>query len=117
MTYNKTPKSPAVLLIICFLMLFIAIGLVRSIAGLLQKHNFIADRKAVLEQEKKENEALKKRLEEVQTPEFIEHEARERLGMSKEGETIILMDKSNPDAPVGSSGQLSNWQRWWKLFF
>lgn len=64
-----------------------------------------------------ENQKLKKRLAEVQSPEFIEKEAREKLGLGKEGETIVVLPKqdeiSNIKYPISNE---SNWRKWWKVY-
>ena len=50
--------------------------------------------KKIQEQEKsliKENDNLSETLKEVDSPEFIEREAKERLGLQKEGEKVIIV--------------------------
>lgn len=64
-----------------------------------------------------ENQKLKKRLAEVQSPEFIEKEAREKLGLGKEGETIVVLPSQESGArsqEPGASGP--NWRKWWKMY-
>ncbi len=60
-----------------------------------------------------ENQELKKRLAEVQSPEFIEKEAREKFGLGQP-----LPSPANPKSPdfaKASSGE-ANWRKWWKLY-
>ena len=71
-----------------------------------------------VETEKKTNEELKKRLAEVQSSEFIEKEAREKLGLGKEGETIVVLPEQNSSQPSALNPQNSepNWRKWWKVY-
>lgn len=62
-----------------------------------------------------ENQDLKKRLVEVQSPEFIEKEAREKLGLGKPGEEIVVLPKV-PIVPVILAVPESNWRKWWKVY-
>ena len=62
------------------------------------------------------NRSLKARLAEVDTPEFIEREAREKLGYSKEGETILILPSPPPAAAEDLSDSRPNWQKWWDLY-
>ncbi len=67
------------------------------------------------------NQELKKKLLEVKSPEFIEKQARDKLGLAKEGETIVVIPQEKIDAILGASKKLEelrlpNWQGWLKLF-
>jgi len=66
-----------------------------------------------------ENSVLKRKLVEVQTADFVEREAREKLGMGREGERVVVM----PDEKQVESGELKvesgkveNWRLWRKLY-
>lgn len=108
-------------ILIIFGCIMAVIGLTRSIIELRGRSNMAEERQGELDKVKKENEELKKRYEEVQTPEFVEREIRERLGLVKEGETLVLVDKNQSprsEQPVSNSDpQLPNWKLWTKLFF
>lgn len=74
-----------------------------------------------LEKVKKEREDLQKRLEYVKSTEFIEKEAREKLGRSKPGETILILPE-NVEKVMGveeeqKKEELPNWRLWYDLFF
>jgi len=97
------------------------IGLSQSVYSLWRKKDVIRERQEVLEQAAAENRRLKGEFERVQSTGYIEKEAREKLGLSKEGETIVLMDQSqninlNPQDREGER-QLPYWKQWWTLFF
>ncbi len=96
------------------------IMLTRSIITVWQKGDVIQERKTELRKIEAENEALRRRLAEAQSPEFIEKQAREKLGMSKPGEAVVLMPPATEAAKMLEDlGQkpVPNWLAWWRLFF
>src|ERR1035437_6005018 len=67
------------------------------------------------------NRALKQKLTQIQSPEFVERQARDKLGLGKPNETTIIMpdDKLKSMLGVSESAQiikLPNWLGWWKVF-
>ncbi len=68
-----------------------------------------------LDKTKKEQAELKQRLAEVQTPEFVEKEAREKLGYGKDGEIIVIVPQIEPENREVEEQQ-ENWQKWWNLY-
>lgn len=71
----------------------------------------------ILELEEK-NRELRAKLEKVQGKDFIEEEAREKLGMTREGEKVIILPTIVPPNFLADTEDrpISNWRRWWKLF-
>lgn len=70
----------------------------------------------------KQNQNLKERLRQVSQYDFIESVARDKLGMSKPGDTVVIIPKSSIDNILGAQKkveeiQLPNWQGWLKLIF
>lgn len=67
------------------------------------------------------NEALKKRISQVQSLDFIEEEVRNKLGFAKIGETVVVIPEEKLKQVLGTSSsaqiRLPNWLGWWKLFF
>lgn len=93
-----------------------------SIYTLWKRRDIVKVRQEDLSRVKQENERLKQELSQAETPEFIERVAREKLGMVKEGETLVLLPKSqitNPNDQTKEEKEesLSNWKKWWRLFF
>lgn len=71
-----------------------------------------------LSEEKKNNQFLQQRLFYVKKDEFIENEARKKLGMVKEGERIIVAPTKQPESPRPERMDTrQNWKKWWDLFF
>ena len=77
---------------------------------------------SLLTHEKEENDRLKRKLYEVQSPEYIEKQAREKLGMSKEGEYVVMLpaslsaQKKISGEPVIFPEQFPVWKQWLSLF-
>ena len=89
----------------------------RSIFNLWQKGDLISEQAAILKQKQAENDQLKQKLNQVESPEFIEKEARDKLNLQKEGEVVVVLPKTQElvldDQNKGE--KLANWQKWWKL--
>jgi len=100
------------------------ISLSRSVVDLWERRKIVKEEKERLVQVEKKHEDLTEKLNMVQTSAFVEKEARERLGMAKAGDTVIIMDTNStfPKEREGilstdPSGQIPNWKRWWQIFF
>ena len=69
---------------------------------------------------REENEALKKELEYKKGDEFAEEEIRNKLGLVREGEAVVIVsqdEKVGESSNVFASEDKPNWQKWWELFF
>ncbi len=99
--------------------IILIVTLSRSIIAIWQKGDVVRQRRLELARIEAENEALKKQLTESQSPDFIEREAREKLGLSKPGEAVVLMPPATEAARMleDLGKPLPNWQQWWKLLF
>jgi cell division protein FtsB len=121
MITRTTFQRPLARLFIVGVSLLTVVSLSRSVYGLWRKRDYVRIRADALAQEQAENDRLKKLVEEAQKPEFIEKEAREKLGMTREGEAIVILPKSqisNPNDQVKQKEEnISNWKKWWRLFF
>jgi cell division protein FtsB len=83
---------------------------------LLQKRQILEEQRQELVRLQEENRKLEEALSQADTPEFVEKEAREKLGLVKEGETIVILPKTDPSSLI-TDQQESNWKQWWGLFF
>lgn len=73
-----------------------------------------------LEDLKRENEALRRELEYKRSQEFAEAEIRNKLGLVKEGEAVVVLPKQDDERLTTndeSKIEEPNWQKWWNLFF
>lgn len=69
-----------------------------------------------------QNRELKKRLSEVNSSEFIEQQARDKLGLGKKGEVVVIIPEDKLKLVMGASAsaqeiRLPNWLGWLRLFF
>lgn len=90
-----------------------------SVFDLWHKRDVIKVREQVLEQIKAENFQLRRGLEEAESPEFIEGQARNQLGLSKPGDLVVMMDPINisSKSPMLEKKIKPSWKVWWELFF
>lgn len=70
----------------------------------------------------KENKELQKQLELVQSVDFLEEVARNKLNLTKPNETIIIIPQEEISKILSTERKvkepkLANWQGWLKLFF
>jgi len=108
------------LILLTFLVILI-LGQIRTLSGLSGKKSLVTNRQTELSKLKNEHEMLRRKEEETKTKEYVEREARNKLGMGKVGETIILL----PDEYSTISGKITPssadfrpiWQQWLELFF
>lgn len=68
------------------------------------------------------NKDLKQKLEQTKSIGFIEEQARNKLGLGKEGETLVIIAENKFKEILGASksaveARLPNWQGWLRLFF
>lgn len=67
-----------------------------------------------------ENEELKQELEYKRGQEFAEKEIRDKLGLAKPGEAVVVLPKNDSlQSTVDSeqSTKIPNYIKWWRLFF
>lgn len=70
-----------------------------------------------VEELRRNKEELKKRLEYVRSGEFIEKEAREKLGMAKADEVVVILPKLEERQGEKKEEEAPNWKKWQRLFF
>lgn len=68
-----------------------------------------------------ENKQLKKKLSEIESAEFIEQQARDKLGLGKPGEVVVIIPEEKLKEVMGASqsaevARLPNWLGWLRVF-
>ncbi|HSA83752.1 MAG TPA: septum formation initiator family protein [Patescibacteria group bacterium] len=100
--------------------LFVINSFIHSIYSLWQKNDLLVKAQQNLTREKQQQELLKKRLTEVNKPEFIEEEARNKLFLVKPGEQVVVLPDAVLSASAGGNKKHQdtrpNWKKWWELF-
>jgi len=99
----------------------VIVVLYRSVADLWNRRTIVEERKHTLETLQEKEKSLENKYEKTKTKEFVEREARERLGLMKEGESIILLPEqtgeNSPEDVLKEVQQEQNWKRWWLAFY
>ena len=105
-------------IIAILILLFVIKNNISSIIRTLEDENTAENLKTKLSEEQKKSQFLKELLFYVKTNQLVEEEAREKLGLSKPGEYIVIAPTSTPlNKERIEIDTKPNWQRWWKLFF
>ena len=113
-----------------FLVLILTFGLIinlyRDISRLIQAEDRVIKVEEKLEETKKENKELKQIRERYQSDDFLEEQIRNRLQMSKPGETVLILPEELTDSSGGEkqgakkeeelNQVATNWQKWLELF-
>lgn len=116
--------------LILILGIYFLVSTSRNLWRLWQARDLTTQAQQQVDQLQAENQQLQDRLKEVQTDEYVERQAREKLNLVKPGETIVIIPKEllektnrflNPD--LDNQRQFTNnrqvlppWQQWWLMF-
>jgi len=109
--------------LLLFLAVLISILLIvnssKRILNLRTTSQQVEESEAQLENLRKDNEKLKEELKYKKSNEFAEKEIRDKLGLAKEGETVVILPKDENQQVTTDNGQLTkpNWRKWRDLFF
>lgn len=96
----------------------------RTIHSLLGRDDIIEKAKKDLERETQEQKELLKLKEKVISEEFIEKQARDKLGLAKEGEVVVVLPDEEtlkklapPDEEEVFLEIAPPWKQWVRMFF
>lgn len=108
--------------LIILVSLVVAYNLLTQIMGAAKYGERLSQAAETLYELEIKNKELKKKLSDIQSPEFIEKEARNKLGLSKKGETVVVITEEKIKQILGASGsaqevRLPNWLGWFRVFF
>ncbi len=104
--------------IVLLVSLMVTISASRTIFELWRRQDVLTTREKELATLEEENKALVRTLQDMGSESYIERVARDMLGMVKEGETIVILQNSEPRIQsAGENNLRPNWRRWWGLFF
>ncbi|EKE05737.1 MAG: hypothetical protein ACD_19C00182G0065 [uncultured bacterium] len=98
-------------------------SLFKSVARIKVGDAVIEKTKAKIEKSEAENQKLADQLKITQSEEFMEKQLRDKLGLAKEGEIILVLPEAeivrrlSPQIPeVEEIKPKANWQKWWEIF-
>ena len=110
------------LLIILAVVLFV-ISLARNIFKIFEAKKRVEEIRQRVEKLKSENALLGKKLDEVKSQEYIEKQLRDKLGLAKEGETVVVLPDEEilrqiATQTIEEEDYLPDptWKKWLKLF-
>lgn len=100
------------------LCLMLAINLFRSWRHLSTRGDVIQKAKDRLQEQKDLQDNLVRKLAGIQSQEFVEKQAREKLNLGREGEIVVLLPSISPILEPTPTPQdtSSNFEKWLKLF-
>lgn len=122
--WSRARSSKLTLAIGIILVLFAFVSFGRELYNRIQVNQEISR----LEQQVRELESRKTRLtnliEYFESPLFQEQEAREKLGLAKPGESVVVVPTTNTSPTASASGtdettgsEIANPKKWWQYFF
>lgn len=110
-------------IVLIFLMIIFSSSLARNVSKIRSFNKKIQEKEQKVRAIERENEEIKRRLEEVKTNEYIEKQLRDKLGLAKEGEIIVVLPDENTlrsFAPKFDEEKETLpdpiWKKWFKLF-
>lgn len=105
--------------LIILILLSLIVNLTRQIIKLWRVGSTVEKKSQELVLLESRHEELKEILKRVRDPEFIEKEAREKLGLGREGEMMVILPPLEVSVQDSTepTRQLANWEKWWQLFF
>ncbi len=105
------------------LVLLLLVSTVKNIGRVKNINKAVQDEKARVEKIRQENTALEAQIAQTQGSAFIEKQIRDKLGLAKEGEAIVvlpdteILKKLAPQMPVEENTLPDpNWKKWIHLF-
>jgi cell division protein FtsB len=119
---NRVKDKIATILLIIVSILFVT-SLIQTIMKVRKMNKEIASRESQLDSLKKDEDALKKKYEEITSPEYMEKQLRNQLNLAKENEIVLVLPEDEilkklvpPDDQEVTYDARSNWRKWYELF-
>lgn len=104
-------------------LLLLCLSLVRNYQRVKSVDQQIRNKEEEVSQVQKEGEELAARLKVAQSPEFVESQLRNKLGMVKEGEIVVILPSDDVLRKIAPKLEEEedilpdpNWKKWMKLF-
>ena len=115
-------KQKIIRIFILIIGVFLVISLSRSIIDLWQKGSAYDKEEQRFAKARLEHEQLAQQYETIQTPEYIEKQARDKLGLSKEGEIVVVLPQEAQKQKEEiekqkESIELPIWKQWIEVIF
>lgn len=104
-----------ILLILSFVLI---VNITRTFRDLSRQENIIKEAEDRLQEVEAEKDKLQKNLAKVESQEYIEQEARNKLNLGKEGEVVLILPPISlavTPTPIPADNSPS-WQKWVNIF-
>src|SRR5262245_19086313 len=110
------------LILAIILIVFVSYKLIKQITDAIRSGDRLSDQAEKVYKLEAKNKQLRQKLSEVQSKEYIEEQARNKLGLGKSGETLIIIPDDKLKAILGASAEaqiarLPNFLGWWRVFW
>ncbi len=106
-----------ILIVVCIALLVLVKNILSSILSTHERAQILKELRTELAYKKEQEVLLTQKLSVAKTDEFVENEARSKLGLVKEGEKIVVDEKIKLVVPQIVAPEPPNWQKWAKLFY
>jgi cell division protein FtsB len=107
-----------------FLIIIFSVSLIRNISKIFDAKRRIKEEGEKVKALEVENEEIRRKIENVKSQEYLEKQMRDKLGLAKEGEIVVVLpDEETLRKLVPKETEerqtLPNptWKKWLKLFF
>jgi cell division protein FtsB len=106
-----------------FMAIFLSFSLVRNIVSFTKSQQALKKEEVLIAELEREVASLEGQVKLVNTQDFVEKVARDKLGLAKEGETVVVLPEDEvlarlaPQIPDSEDFLPEpNWQKWMNLF-
>jgi cell division protein FtsB len=114
------PRQPQIgKIVVWIISLILCLSAGGTIVNLWARRGIVSEREADLARLQQENKTLENALQDARGEQFVERVARDKLGMVKPGETIVIMPDSagNEINAAHNNSNTAYWRQWWGIFF
>lgn len=107
--------------LIILVILFVVYNLINQIIEATRSGERLSEAADAVHKLEIKNKQLKNQLSQARSQEFIEEAIRNKLGLAKKGETVVIIPEEKLKAVLGASQsavvRLPNWLGWLRVFF
>lgn len=119
----KSLRDKFIDLVLIVFVIFLSLSLIRKLGKVKSVNQRIEDERISLEKMEADNKELEKRIEDLQSQDHIEKQLRDKLGLAKEGEIVIVLPDEEflrslapKDEDEIDELPSPNWKKWLELF-
>lgn len=104
-------------LILFFLVFFLSFSLIRTVVDFQKKKQFLQRFQTEVDKEEKKKLELEAEILKKTDQYQLEKTIRNKLNLSQPDEVVIILSPPTPTPTKAISPPLSNWKKWWRVFF